>query len=46
VEVRQLTGHDTPLSAGVLVPEEALTIARLEPALAEAGITVVKEPMS
>jgi hypothetical protein len=42
----QLTGHDAPLPAGVLVPEEVLTIAGLEPALAEAGITVVKEPLS
>jgi hypothetical protein len=40
----QLTGHDNPLPAGVLLPEEVLTIGELEPTLAEAGITVVHEP--
>jgi hypothetical protein len=40
----QLTGHDDPLPAGVVVPEEVLTIGELEPGLAEAGITVVEEP--
>jgi hypothetical protein len=40
----QLTRHDDPLPAGVLVPEELLTIGELEPGLAKAGITVVKEP--
>lgn len=40
----QLTGHDDPLPAGVLVPEDVLTIRELEPGLAEAGITVVEEP--
>lgn len=39
-----LTGHDSPLPAGVLVPEEVMTIGDLEPGLAEAGITVVEEP--
>jgi hypothetical protein len=42
----QLTGHDAPLPAGVLVPEEALTIGELEPGLALAGVTVVDEPTS
>ena len=36
----QLTGRDDPLPAGVLVPEEVLTIGQLRPGLAEAGITV------
>ena len=40
----QLTGHGDPLPAGVLVPEEVLTIGELKPGLAEAGITVVEEP--
>lgn len=40
----RLTGHGDPLPAGVLVPEEVLTIGELKPGLAEAGITVVEEP--
>jgi hypothetical protein len=40
----QLTSRHDPLPAGVLVPEEALTIDELEPGLDEAGITVVDEP--
>ena len=39
-----LTGHSDPLPAGVLLPEEVLTIGELEPGLAKAGITVVEEP--
>jgi hypothetical protein len=41
---RRLAGHDGPLPAGVLLPEEALTIGELRPGLAEAEITVVEEP--
>ena len=41
---RRLADHDGPLPAGVLVPEEVLTIGELKPGLAEAGITVVEEP--
>lgn len=40
----QLTGHGDPLPAGVLVPEDVLTIGELKPGLTEAGITVVEEP--
>jgi NAD(P)-dependent dehydrogenase (short-subunit alcohol dehydrogenase family) len=40
----QLTGHGSPLPAGVLLPEDVLTIGELEPGLARAGITVVGEP--
>jgi hypothetical protein len=40
----QLTSHGSPLPAGVLLPEEAVTIGELEPGLARAGITVVGEP--
>ncbi|HEY1820572.1 MAG TPA: hypothetical protein VGG83_11655 [Trebonia sp.] len=39
----ELTGHDGPPPAGVLVPEEVLTISGLAPGLAEAGITVDDE---
>jgi NAD-dependent epimerase/dehydratase family protein len=39
----QLTSHGDPLPAGVLVPEDVLTIGELEPGLAEAGITVAEE---
>jgi hypothetical protein len=42
----QLTGRDDPLPAGVLVPEEVLTIGQLEPGLAKAGITVAEERIS
>jgi hypothetical protein len=37
---RQLTSRQDPLPAGVLVPEEVLTIDELEPGLDQAGITV------
>jgi hypothetical protein len=40
----QLTGHADALPAGVLLPEEAVTIGELGPGLARAGITVVGEP--
>ena len=40
----QLTSHGDPLPAGVLVPEEILTIGELRPGLAKAGITVVEGP--
>jgi hypothetical protein len=39
-----LTGRDDRLPAGVLVPEEVLTIAELVPGLARAGVTVIEEP--
>jgi NAD(P)-dependent dehydrogenase (short-subunit alcohol dehydrogenase family) len=42
----QLAGHHDPLPAGVLVPEEVLTIGELEPGLAEAGIAVAGERSS
>ncbi|MGD0699693.1 MAG: hypothetical protein ABSA02_07415 [Trebonia sp.] len=42
----RLTGCDGPPPAGLLVPEEVLTIGELEPGLAKAGITVVEEPVS
>jgi NAD(P)-dependent dehydrogenase (short-subunit alcohol dehydrogenase family) len=38
-----LTRRAEPAPAGVLIPEEVLTIGELLPALAEAGITVVEE---
>ena len=40
----QLTSRHDPLPAGVLVPEEVLTIDELEPGLDQAGITVADEP--
>jgi hypothetical protein len=40
----QLTSNGDPLPAGVLVPEEVLTIGELKPGLTETGITVVEEP--
>ena len=40
----QLTSSGDPPPAGVLVPEEVLTIGELKPGLAETGITVVEEP--
>jgi hypothetical protein len=40
----QLTARQDPLPAGVLVPEQVLTIDELEPGLAQAGITVADEP--
>jgi hypothetical protein len=39
----RLADRGDRLPAGVLVPEEALTIGDLEPGLAKAGITVVEE---
>ncbi|MGH3168617.1 MAG: hypothetical protein ACRDN0_22395, partial [Trebonia sp.] len=39
----ELIGHNDPLPAGVLVPEEVLTIGGLAPGLTEAGITVADE---
>jgi hypothetical protein len=39
----QLTGR-RDLPAGVLLPEDALTIGELQPGLAQAGISVVEEP--
>jgi hypothetical protein len=40
----RLTDRHDPLPAGVLMPEEVLTIDELEPGLAEAGLTVTAEP--
>jgi hypothetical protein len=40
----QLTSRHDPLSAGLLAPEDVLTIDELEPGLDEAGITVADEP--
>lgn len=41
----RLKGRADSLAAGVLVPEDAVTIADLRPGLAEAHITVVDEPV-
>jgi hypothetical protein len=41
----QLAGRRSALPAGVLMPEDVLTIDELEPGLAEAGLTVTEEPV-
>jgi hypothetical protein len=41
----QLVGRRDRLPAGVLMPEDVLTIDELEPGLAEAGLTVTEEPV-
>jgi hypothetical protein len=40
----QLTSRQDPLPAGVLVPEEVLTVDELEPGLDRVGITVADQP--
>jgi acyl-coenzyme A thioesterase PaaI-like protein len=42
----QLTSRRDELPAGLLMPEEALTIDELEPGLAGAGLTVTEEPVA
>jgi hypothetical protein len=41
----QLVGRRDRLPAGVLMPEDVLTIDELEPGLAQAGLTVTEEPV-
>ena len=41
---RQLTARGDALPAGVLLPEEVLTLGELEPGLTRAGITIAAEP--
>jgi hypothetical protein len=41
----RLADRDDPLPAGLLMPEDVLTIDELESGLAEAGLTVTEEPV-
>ena len=42
----RLAARRDRLPAGVLLPEEVLTLDELEPGLADAGLTVAEEPVA